>query len=448
MNWLHIHSTVTRVRVAVALIVFVLPLILFSTAYGARRSDHELFNIARRAYAASDYLVAAMYLTAYVERDPSSLQNTRHANEVRDTLRYVTGVVDQYKQVAGLREQLYACQGVSVSGLTAPEPVLNDFQETLPDSYPIVCRGSTSISLTYAATTRDFSDPQLPIEFSRGRQRVGENLEFIGQLEPGHCSWLDRTISSNEPSRIVFRDSPLQVDDFAILWTGDRVTRIVPSTSSSSGNQQVVTVARDILRASSLWIFEVYNDRNGNFNVTSIVENRNISDYLPLFLVTDVSSNDSLNVRSGPSTNFGIVGRIPYNGQNIELRGPGQITNNHLWLPVRFDELKGWVNSRYLAEQGNLPANDFPFLRNLYVQQPRLEGLDIRIAQRRLIEHGYTGVGPVDGIYGNLTQAAVADFQRDKGLTVDGQLDQVTWATLFASDGDLSHRPPLESTGR
>jgi N-acetylmuramoyl-L-alanine amidase len=57
--------------------------------------------------------------------------------------------------------------------------------------------------------------------------------------------------------------------------------------------------------------------------------------------------------------------------------------------------------------------------RRLYQRKPMMRGDDVADLQRRLGAMGFDA-GKVDGIYGPDTVAAVADFQRNAGLTVDG----------------------------
>lgn len=54
---------------------------------------------------------------------------------------------------------------------------------------------------------------------------------------------------------------------------------------------------------------------------------------------------------------------------------------------------------------------------------PTMDEAYIRAAQKELRGHGYLA-GPVDGVYGPQTRAAVRAYQRDAGLTVTGVADQ------------------------
>ena len=57
---------------------------------------------------------------------------------------------------------------------------------------------------------------------------------------------------------------------------------------------------------------------------------------------------------------------------------------------------------------------------------------DVVSAQRQLKERGYYA-GPVDGVIGPATDAALRAFQRDHGLSVSGRLDSATVRTLAAA---------------
>ena len=65
------------------------------------------------------------------------------------------------------------------------------------------------------------------------------------------------------------------------------------------------------------------------------------------------------------------------------------------------------------------------------VSPQRIEAKDrVKLIQRELKTLGYN-VGPVDGIFGPKTDAAVKAVQTDQALTVDGIVGPITWKALF-----------------
>ncbi len=67
--------------------------------------------------------------------------------------------------------------------------------------------------------------------------------------------------------------------------------------------------------------------------------------------------------------------------------------------------------------------------RFLYLRRPMLRGDDVADLQRRLSALGFD-TGRVDGIFGELSSQALADFQRNTGLPVDGILGASTFREL------------------
>lgn len=60
--------------------------------------------------------------------------------------------------------------------------------------------------------------------------------------------------------------------------------------------------------------------------------------------VVNVSSNDALNMRAGPTTNSDVIGSIPYNGQTVVSTGNKQGS----WVEVNWAGQTGWVNERFV----------------------------------------------------------------------------------------------------
>jgi peptidoglycan hydrolase-like protein with peptidoglycan-binding domain len=63
----------------------------------------------------------------------------------------------------------------------------------------------------------------------------------------------------------------------------------------------------------------------------------------------------------------------------------------------------------------------------------------VRAVQARLRTLGFYG-GPVDGVWGEGTQVAIANFQRGRGLTPDGQLGPATVSAMGLTPGALAYR--------
>ncbi len=70
----------------------------------------------------------------------------------------------------------------------------------------------------------------------------------------------------------------------------------------------------------------------------------------PTYQVAYVTSDDTLNVRSGPGVDFGVVGELAPDAGGIRMSGSGQAVSASTWVPIKADGLDGWVNSRFLTE--------------------------------------------------------------------------------------------------
>src|SRR5437867_4110307 len=74
--------------------------------------------------------------------------------------------------------------------------------------------------------------------------------------------------------------------------------------------------------------------------------------------------------------------------------------------------------------------------------EAKSEGTNVRTAQQALRDQGYNP-GPIDGVMGPRTSAAVRDYQTKEGLTASGQLDDATMDKLGVR-GASSASPTIE----
>jgi N-acetylmuramoyl-L-alanine amidase len=91
---------------------------------------------------------------------------------------------------------------------------------------------------------------------------------------------------------------------------------------------------------------------------------------------------------------------------------------------LRVDGVCGYETWSSLVEAGFRPGD-----RLLYRRSPMLQGDDVADVQRRLSGLGFDP-GGVDGIFGDNTHAAIAEFQRNMGLVTDGICGPVTLSEL------------------
>jgi hypothetical protein len=70
-----------------------------------------------------------------------------------------------------------------------------------------------------------------------------------------------------------------------------------------------------------------------------------------MYAVAGVGPGEVLNVRQEAGTASTKVGQIPASATGVEVTGVGQEADGVLWVPVRYNDLVGWVSSEYLAQQ-------------------------------------------------------------------------------------------------
>ncbi len=101
------------------------------------------------------------------------------------------------------------------------------------------------------------------------------------------------------------------------------------------------------------------------------------------------------------------------------------------------------IKTRWSRPRQKLPDNLLHADEALYIAelQRYLRGIPLESGQPRAIG--------IDGIYGEETRAAVADFQRMVGLQPTGRVDRATWDVIFAEyELNRRRREALEARQR
>ncbi len=157
-----------------------------------------------------------------------------------------------------------------------------------------------------------------------------------------------------------------------------------------------------------------------------------------LYDVTGVASNDTLNVRSGPSGDAQVIGTLPADARNIEVVQPN---DRGSWGRINLGEASGWVSLRYMARQpgqvpGMIPATiqcfgTEPFwgldLRNGAVfEDPEtmarsFEVTGARMSANRLDRWAITGTNGTANMVATISAQMCSDGMSDRayGLTID-----------------------------
>lgn len=90
-----------------------------------------------------------------------------------------------------------------------------------------------------------------------------------------------------------------------------------------------------------------------------------------------------------------------------------------------------------LPKTGKVDQAEWDILTGVFSIVRGTRGNDVRNLQQRLADAGFNP-GPIDGIFGGLTEQAVSQFQGAKGLSVTGAVDQATWDALEGDPGVVS----------
>jgi hypothetical protein len=276
----HAPISTKRGLILVAIGLIIVMMLQSSLAYAEPGSDRdeEVRKLAQTAYESGEWLDAARYLTAYIEREPHAMKDKNYQEQITKLLTYSIDKVNGKKinlerEVDRWRNGWYevatqctkACPQVSPTppaGFSLFEPLPPPFvspPSSTSRSYPLVCRGGEDISISYKSASQLSNKPHFVIEFRKAGFKVGRGGENLPWLEPGQCTWIDRRVGTKEPNAILLKYPLIQPDGFSISW-------------SSQGNVQV-NDAQEILSTlvaaePGYEAYHVYNDGAGHFVVT------------------------------------------------------------------------------------------------------------------------------------------------------------------------------------
>lgn len=281
-------------------------------------TEAELVQRAESAYNSYNWIDAVRYLTAYIQRDPDVLQdNSDYAAEIQTALETslsnLQDIHDQrnlcFVEYSKIKNENVECKSAALDATfieVLPTP-LSPPPSSTPATFQLLCRGGGGMSFTYTAASELSTKPQVWLTFDKASFGVGNDREYISNLTPGQCSWLDRGIGPDEPNRIVIKEPVLTPKQFAINWSQDGVKRIqgqavaagnspkqpsnllgsdnvyaggdlLATDGTENTNPLAPVVAVDNLQSSD-WVqaFDVYNDAKGNFIVAKVGNGFNLT---------------------------------------------------------------------------------------------------------------------------------------------------------------------------
>ena len=206
----------------------------------------------------------------------------------------------------------------------------------------------------------------------------------------------------------------------------DSQGRIIKLTAQTGNKQEVINY--------------IHNDDgtyNQDYNVTTLEEARSV-------MIASVESGIELMSSDGSyddvMTDSAVKKRIK-EAQDVWNKVPSMRTLAHIEAEVaRADYCVVYPKSTFadkFLEDGNLNTGGLHFKRTLSYTSPQMYGSDIIALQRALMAYGYLESTDVKaeeyGYFGPTTEAAVIEYQTDKGLGVDGKAGPATLKSMFSA---------------
>lgn len=225
------------------------------------------------------YVEASNYLFAFLMSDSPSLKDANFRKQVREGYDFASAACSTAlaeRPVLGAElmrchDDLVNCKNagkgyaVASSGVTieiTPPDMPEIPQAPSYTTYPLLVKGGADYKVAFKSKSRDLDQPYLSISLPlKWTSAVGRQKENIGNMPDGSAAWLDRPISSDEPSVILF---PVKLDDLVFKTV---TSSMGFSMSRFSGSLELL----NLLEKRGAYIeFSVYNDGKGNFIATGV----------------------------------------------------------------------------------------------------------------------------------------------------------------------------------
>ena len=175
---------------------------------------------------------------------------------------------------------------------------------------------------------------------SIGKFKKGDKVEYLG--ESG--SWV-KVKYSNKTGYVY---GSYVGEDTSSITSAKYVTatslnvRSGPSTSYSVIGKLSNGSKVEVISTSNGWSKIKYNNQTGY--VSSQYLSNTISSSQPSTTTIKYVTATSLNVRSGPSTSYSVIGKLS-NGSKVEV-----ISTSNGWSKIKYNNQTGYVSSQYLSD--------------------------------------------------------------------------------------------------
>ncbi len=97
-----------------------------------------------------------------------------------------------------------------------------------------------------------------------------------------------------------------------------------------------------------LWKKIEYNGIKGWVSSKFLKKEMNSSE---TWKIIKIKSDDHLNMRSGPSTRFRVLRKIPYNAGKLIYLNEQKKNGKTIWKKIKYNNVKGWVSSKFIEKE-------------------------------------------------------------------------------------------------